>query len=64
MVNSFAGWLVAGLQMYKDIGVDVYGLSMQNEPMLLAGDSCYYGPEQYAQHLSGVGPMVKASFPA
>jgi MYXO-CTERM domain-containing protein len=63
MVNSFAGWLVAGLQMYKDIGVDVYGLSMQNEPMLWQGNSCYYGPEQYAQHLSGVGPMVKASFP-
>ena len=63
MVNSFAGWLVAGLQMYKDIGVDVYGLSMQNEPMLWQGNSCFYGPEQYAQHLAEVGPMVKASFP-
>jgi MYXO-CTERM domain-containing protein len=64
MVNSFAGWLVAGLQMYKDIGVDVYGLSMQNEPMLWQGNSCYYGEAQYAQHLSEVGPIVKASFPS
>jgi glucuronoarabinoxylan endo-1,4-beta-xylanase len=64
MVNSFAGWLVAGLQMYKDIGVDVYGLSMQNEPMLWQGyNSCFYGQAQYAQHLSQVGPIVKASFP-
>jgi len=65
MVNSFAGWLVAGLQMYKDIGVDVYGLSMQSEPMLWQGspNSCFYGQEQYAQHLSEVGPIVKASFP-
>ena len=63
MVNSFAGWLVAGLQMYKDIGVDVYGLSMQNEPMLWQGNSCFYGQAQYAQHLSEVGPIVKASFP-
>jgi O-glycosyl hydrolase len=62
MVNSFAGWLVAGLQMYKDIGVDVYGLSMQNEPMLW-DNSCFYGQEQYAQHLSEVGQIVKASFP-
>jgi O-glycosyl hydrolase len=65
MVNSFADWLVAGLQMYKDIGVDVYGLSMQSEPMLWQGspNSCFYGQEQYAQHLSEVGPIVKASFP-
>ncbi|MGB8299015.1 MAG: glycoside hydrolase family 30 beta sandwich domain-containing protein, partial [Polyangia bacterium] len=64
MVNSFANWLVAGLQMYKDIGVDVYGLSMQNEPMLWeAYNSCFYGQAQYAQHLSEAGPMVKNSFP-
>jgi glucuronoarabinoxylan endo-1,4-beta-xylanase len=64
MVNSFVGWLVAGLQMYKDIGVDVYGLSMQNEPNVWQGyNSCFYGQAQYAQHLSEVGPMVKASFP-
>jgi glucuronoarabinoxylan endo-1,4-beta-xylanase len=64
MVNSFAGWLVAGLQMYKDIGVDVYGLSMQNEPNVWQGyNSCFYGQAQYAQHLSEIGPIVKASFP-
>jgi glucuronoarabinoxylan endo-1,4-beta-xylanase len=64
MVNSFASWLVAGLQMYKDIGVDVYGLSMQNEPMFWqAYNSCFYEQGQYAQHLSEVGPIVKASFP-
>jgi MYXO-CTERM domain-containing protein len=64
MVNSFAGWLVAGLQMYKDIGVDVYGLSMQNEPNVWQGyNSCFYGQAQYAQHLSEVGPTIKASFP-
>jgi glucuronoarabinoxylan endo-1,4-beta-xylanase len=64
LVDSFAGWLVAGLQMYKDIGVDVYGLSMQNEPMFWQGyNSCFYEQVQYAQHLSKVGPIIKASFP-
>jgi hypothetical protein len=38
---------------------------MQSEPMLWQGspNSCFYGQEQYAQHLSEVGPIVKASFP-
>jgi O-glycosyl hydrolase len=64
MVNSFASWLTAGLQMYKDIGVDVYGLSMQNEPMFWQSyNSCFYEQGQYAQHLSEVGPIVKTSFP-
>jgi MYXO-CTERM domain-containing protein len=62
--TAFANWLVAGLQMYKDAGVDVYGLSMQNEPMFWQGyNSCFYEQSFYAKHLSEVGAIVKASFP-
>ncbi len=62
--TAFANWLVAGLQMYRDAGVDVYGLSMQNEPMFWQGyNSCFYEQSFYAKHLAEVGPIVKASFP-
>ena len=35
MYNEFATWINDGVQLYKDVGVDVYALSLQNEPVFL-----------------------------
>ena len=62
--DAFAEWLVEGLDLYADIGVDVYGLSFQNEPMFdQPFNSCVYTPEQYAETLADIGPTIKASYP-
>jgi glucuronoarabinoxylan endo-1,4-beta-xylanase len=62
--DDFAAWLIAGLQMYKDIGVDVFGLSFQNEPYFMESyNSCFYVQSYYAQTLAYVGPKIKAVFP-
>ena len=62
--DAFVSWLIAGLQMYKDIGVDVYGLSFQNEPYFTESyNSCFYYQPYYAQTLAYVGPKIKAAFP-
>ena len=62
--NDFAAWLITGLQMYKDIGVDVFGLSFQNEPYFMESyNSCFYVQSYYAQTLAYIGPKIKAAFP-
>jgi glucuronoarabinoxylan endo-1,4-beta-xylanase len=62
--DAFAAWLIAGLQMYRDVGVEVYGLSLQNEPYFWEFyNSCFYLQEYYAETLAYVGPKLKAAFP-
>jgi O-glycosyl hydrolase len=62
--DAFVSWLTAGLQMYRDIGVNIYGLSFQNEPLFWQPyNSCFYQQGYYAQTLGYVGPKLKASFP-
>ena len=62
--DDFANWLVAGLQLYKDIGVEVFGLSFQNEPYFWEPyNSCFYAQAYYAQTLAFLGPKIKAVFP-
>jgi glucuronoarabinoxylan endo-1,4-beta-xylanase len=62
--SAFAAWLVAGLQMHRDAGVEVYALSMQNEPAFVQGyNSCFYDYTYYRDVLKAVGPTVKAAFP-
>jgi glucuronoarabinoxylan endo-1,4-beta-xylanase len=62
--EDFATWLIAGLQLYKDVGVDVFGLSFQNEPYFWEPyNSCFYVQPYYAQTLAFLGPKIKAAFP-
>jgi glucuronoarabinoxylan endo-1,4-beta-xylanase len=62
---DFANWLIAGLQLYKDAGVDVYGLSFQNEPYFYQPyNSCFYVQPYYAQTLAAIAPKIKAAFPS
>ncbi len=62
--DDFAGWLVEGLERYASIGVDVYGLSLQNEPLFAQPfGSGFYPRAAYAETLAEVGSLVHARFP-
>jgi O-glycosyl hydrolase len=61
---AYADWLVAGLKQYADIGVDVYGLSFQNEPLFVEPyNSCVYTSQEYADTLAAIGPVIHAAYP-
>ena len=65
MRADLATWLIAGLQMYKDLGAEVYGLSFQNEPYFTEPyNACVYAQDNYSATLAAIGPSVKAAFPA
>lgn len=62
--DAFAKWLIAGLKLYADLGVDVYGLSFQNEPLFAQGfNSGRYPQSAYVDTLLAVGAKVHAAFP-
>jgi glucuronoarabinoxylan endo-1,4-beta-xylanase len=62
--DAFAGWLIDGLKLYAGIGVDVYALSLQNEPLFRQSfNSGRYPQAAYAELLAAVGPKVRAAFP-
>ncbi len=61
---NFAQWLIDGIKMYKDIGVDVYAISPQNEPLgAVPYNSCVYTQAWYVEMLKIVGPRLKAVYP-
>lgn len=60
----FAAWLLEGLAQYAKLGVSVYALSLQNEPLFAQGfNSGVYPPAAYADMLAAVGPRLRARFP-
>lgn len=62
--GDFARWLIDGLKLYAGVGIDVYGLSLQNEPLFRQGfNSGRYPQAAYVELLSAVGPKVHAAFP-
>ncbi len=62
--NEFAQWLIDGIKMYKDIGVDVYAISPQNEPQAAVPyNSCVYTADLYRDMLQAIGPKLKAAYP-
>ncbi|NJN28354.1 MAG: hypothetical protein HC819_21475 [Cyclobacteriaceae bacterium] len=61
---DYAQWLKDGLQLYKDLGIDVYGISLQNEPLFKQSfNSCTYTTSWYNELLKNVVPGIKADFP-
>jgi glucuronoarabinoxylan endo-1,4-beta-xylanase len=63
--NEFAQWWINGIKMYKDIGIDVYAISLQNEPMFSQTfNSAVYTRDWYTQVLKEVVPKIKAAYPA
>lgn len=62
--TEYADWLKSHLQLYKDAGVDLYALSLQNELMFKQTfNSCTYTIPWYNDLLIAVVPKVKANFP-
>lgn len=61
---ELADWLIAGAQLYRDAGADLYAISFQNEPLFVEPyNSCVYSTEGYAETLAAIGPPIKAAFP-
>lgn len=61
---EYADWLKANIQLYKNLGIDLYGLSLQNELMFSQSfNSCTYTSAWYNQMVNGVAPLIKATFP-
>lgn len=62
--DDFAHRVVAHIDEWQAAGLDVYGLSLQNEPAFAEPyGSCVYTPEQYRDMVKVVGPIVHESYP-
>ncbi|MEB2782831.1 hypothetical protein U3A58_20790 [Algoriphagus sp. C2-6-M1] len=62
--NEFAQWWIDAIQMYKDIGVNVYAISPQNEPAFNQSfNSCFYTTHWYAEMINGIIPKIKTAHP-
>jgi glucuronoarabinoxylan endo-1,4-beta-xylanase len=62
--TNYANWLIQGIQMYKDAGLDVYAISPQNEPgFSQTFNSCTYTTFWYKDMINAVAPAVKAAHP-
>jgi len=63
--NEYADWLKSHLQLYKDAGVDLYALSLQNELMFKQTfNSCTYTSAWYNEMVNAVVPKIKADYPS
>lgn len=61
---DYATWLKSCIQSYKDIGVDLYALSLQNEPLFSEPyNSCTYTTAWYCELLNNVVPEIKTTYP-
>lgn len=63
--NEFADWLNSNIKRYKDAGVDLYALSLQNELMFKQTfNSCTYTIQWYNDLLINVTPKIKEAYPS
>ena len=61
---DFAYWLVSALEMYQEIGVDVYAISPQNEPFFNQSfNSSAYSAREFVEMLNVVAPIINKYFP-
>lgn len=61
---EYADWLKSHIQLYKNEGIDLYALSLQNEPMFRQPyNSCIYTSEWYNDLVKAVVPQIKSGFP-
>lgn len=62
--ERFAAWLIEGLERYEALGVSVYALSFQNEPLFAQGfNSGLYPQSGYVDTLIAIAPRLRARFP-
>ena len=61
---GYAAWINEGIMLYKDDGIDLYALSLQNEPMFVEPyNSCTYTEAWYNQMLKSVVPLIRQEHP-
>lgn len=61
---DFAYWLVSALEMYREIGVEVYAISPQNEPYFNQSfNSSFYNAAEFVEMLNIVAPIIYNYFP-
>jgi glucuronoarabinoxylan endo-1,4-beta-xylanase len=66
---AYAQWLEAGVKNYADLGISLYALSPQNEPMFVETyNSCVYDVDatklnSYAKMIEAVVPAVRKVYP-
>lgn len=62
--TEYAEWLKAGVKLYKDLGIDLYALSLQNELMFREPyNSCMYTITWYNDMVNAVVPKIKETYP-
>lgn len=60
---EFADWLKSNIRLYKEAGIDLYALSLQNELMFIEPyNSCTYTTSWYNEMVNAVVPAIKADF--
>jgi O-glycosyl hydrolase len=62
--DDLGDYSVQTIQDYNSIGIDLYALSIQNEPAFVEPyRSCVYTREQYRDMIKVAGPIIHAAFP-
>jgi glucuronoarabinoxylan endo-1,4-beta-xylanase len=62
--NQFSNWLIDGIELYDNEGIDLYAISPQNEPFFVHSfNSCWYKQEWYPEMLINAIPAVKSAYP-
>ena len=62
--KEYAQWIIDGLNLYKAEGVDVFAISLQNEPWFSQTfNSCTYTNQWYVDLLKNCVPIIKGAFP-
>ncbi len=62
--TEYANWLKQNILLYKNSGVDLYAISLQNELMFKQFfNSCQYTSAWYNEMANAVVPLVKAGYP-
>jgi glucuronoarabinoxylan endo-1,4-beta-xylanase len=65
MFVDFGNWLADGIALYEELGIDIYAISPQNEPLFEQFyNSCYYRVDWYAEMLRNAMPVVRQRYPA
>ena len=60
---EYADWLKSNIQNYKDAGIDLFALSLQNELMFSEPyNSCIYTTSWYNDMVNSVVPKIKTKF--
>ena len=61
---EYAAWLNENILLYKNSGINLYALSLQNELMFSQSfNSCIYTSAWYNEMVNGVVPKVKTAYP-